>query len=68
MTGLSRKHGMTKVAGGVIPTVSASYGPSGNNPQERTGLPDDFYERIKRRLHRRICRELRSAKRLLDIE
>ena len=31
------------------------------------GLPDDFYERIKGRLHRRICRELRSAKRLLDI-
>jgi len=31
------------------------------------GLPDDFYERIEWRLHRRICRELRSAKRLLDI-
>ena len=30
-------------------------------------LPDDFYERIKERLYRRICRELQLAKRLLDI-
>jgi len=30
-------------------------------------LPDNFYERIKERLYRRICRELQLAKRLLDI-
>ena len=30
-------------------------------------LPNDFYEHIKGQLHRRICRELRSLKRLLDI-
>ena len=30
-------------------------------------LPNDFYERIKKRLYRRICRELQSAKDLLDI-
>jgi len=30
-------------------------------------LPDDFYERIKHRLYRRICRELRSARQVLDI-
>jgi len=31
------------------------------------GLPEDYYERIKARLHQRICRELRTAKRILDI-
>lgn len=31
------------------------------------GLPDDYYERIKPRLYQRICRELRAAKRILDI-
>ena len=31
------------------------------------GLPDDYYERIKARLYQRICRELRAAKRILDI-
>ena len=30
-------------------------------------LPDDFYERIKGRLRRRICRELRPAGQLLDL-
>jgi len=30
-------------------------------------LPDDFYERIKPKLHRRIGRELRLAYRLLDL-
>lgn len=32
-----------------------------------TPLPDDFYEKIKPRLHRRIGRELRLAGRVLDI-
>jgi len=30
-------------------------------------LPDDFYERIKPRLHRRIAREVRLARRVLDL-
>jgi len=31
------------------------------------GLPDDFYERLKPKLHRRIGRELRLAYRVLDL-
>ena len=30
-------------------------------------LPGDFYDRIKPRLHRRIARELRAARRVLDL-
>ncbi|MBS3735416.1 MAG: methyltransferase domain-containing protein [Phycisphaerae bacterium] len=32
-----------------------------------TRLPDDFYDRIKPRLHRRIGREVRLARRVLDL-
>ncbi len=32
-----------------------------------TTLPDDFYDRIKPRLHRRIGREVRLARRVLDL-
>jgi len=35
--------------------------------QQRMGLPEDHYERIKARLYQRICRELHAAKRILDI-
>ena len=36
-------------------------------PVSQSELSDDFYERIKPRLHRRIGRELRLAGRILDI-
>jgi hypothetical protein len=68
MTGVSRRsEKTTNAGGGGISAVSAPYGRSEKETHKRLGLPDDFYERIKGRLHRRICRELRSAKRLLDI-
>lgn len=35
--------------------------------QKPMEFPDDFYERIKNRLYRRICRELQSARHVLDI-
>lgn len=35
--------------------------------RKHSNLPDDFYERIKNRLYRRICGELRTAKLILDI-
>jgi len=42
-------------------------GTSQEHTMNSTMLPDDFYEKIKPRLHRRIGRELRVARRVLDI-